>query len=84
MLNTHPTLGTEIQYVDIRSSALGQQNAGWVASINTNITHKLTPVTTFQLNSFVATGQISLQGKNSGRYFYQVSGKREFWDKKPA
>ncbi len=77
-------VGTEVQYIDIRSPALGQQNAGWIASLNTNLTHKLTPVTTLQVNSFVSTGQISLQGKNSGWYFYQVSGKREFWDKKAS
>lgn len=77
-------VGTEIQYVDIRSVTLGQQNAGWIASVNTNITHKLTPVTTLQVNSFVNTGDLSLQRKTSSWYFYQVSGKREFWDKKAS
>ena len=77
-------IGTEIQYVDIRSPALGQQSTGWIASFNTNITHKLTPVTTLQFNSFVNTGHISLQNRYSGWYFYQVSGKREFWGKKAS
>jgi outer membrane receptor protein involved in Fe transport len=77
-------IGTEIQYVDIRSVALGQQNTGWVGSLNTNFTYKITPITTLQVNSYVSTGDVSLQRKNSGWYFYQVSGKREFWDKKAS
>jgi ferric enterobactin receptor len=77
-------VGTEIQYVDIRSVALAQQNTGWIGSLNTNITHKLTPTITLQFNSFFGTGNVSLQEKSSGWYFYQFSGKREFWDKKAS
>lgn len=77
-------VGTEVQYVDLRSPALGQQNTGWTGSINTNTTYKLNQAVTLQLNSFVGTGWISLQGRYTGWYFYQVSGKREFWDKKAS
>lgn len=77
-------VGTEIQYLDLRSPALGQQNTGWVSSLNANVTYKASKLTTFQLNSYFSTGWISLQSQQSGWQFYQVSAKQEFWDKKAS
>ncbi len=76
--------GTEIQYLDLRSPALGQQNAGWVGSLNTNLTWKVDKAVTLQFNSFFNTGWVTLQGRSSGWKYYQVSAKREFWDKKAS
>ena len=76
--------GTEIQYLDLRSPALGQQNSGWVGSLNTNVTYKADKAVTLQFNSFFNTGWVTLQGRSSGWKYYQVSAKREFWDKKAS
>ena len=77
-------VGSEIQYLDLRSPTLGQQNTGWVSSLNANLTYKASQLTTFQINSYFSTGWISLQGRQSGWQFYQVSAKREFWEKKAS
>ncbi len=77
-------VGTEIQYLDLRSPALGQQNAGWIGSLNTNLTYKLDKAVTLQFNSYFNTGWVTLQGRSSGWQYYQVSAKREFWDKKAS
>ncbi len=78
------SIGSDLTYVTLTSVALRQQNAGWVASINTNISYRLPKDITLQANGYVGSGWIQLQGTNSGFYYYGLSGKREFWDKKAS
>jgi outer membrane receptor protein involved in Fe transport len=75
---------TDIRYVDLRSLALKQQNNGFVGNLNFNSTYKLPKDYSIQANGGLGTGWISLQRTNSGYYWYGVSGKRQFWNKKQA
>jgi ferric enterobactin receptor len=77
-------VGTEVEYLDLRSPALNRQNTGWVGSLNANVTWKASKLTTLAFNSYFSTGYINLQGQNTGWQYYQVSAKREFWDKKAS
>ncbi|GAB3563376.1 outer membrane beta-barrel family protein [Spirosoma luteolum] len=78
------TLGTDLTYVDLTSPALQQRNTGWIASVSTNLSYKLPHDLTLQGNGYLNTGEISLQGTNTGWYFYGVSAKKEFWTKKAS
>lgn len=78
------TIGSDLTYVKLESVALRQQNAGWVASVNTNMSYKLPKNITLQANGYLGSGWIQLQGTNSGFYYYSLAGKQEFWDKKAS
>ncbi|PSR53316.1 TonB-dependent receptor [Adhaeribacter arboris] len=76
--------GLDLRYVALRSPALNQSNNGMVWSINFNSTYKLPKDFSLQANGNFGSGWISLQGTNSGYYWYGFAGKREFWDKKAS
>ena len=76
--------GGDIRYVDLRSPALQQSNNGIVWNINLNTTYKLPKDFSIQANGNFGSGWISLQGTNSGFYWYGLAGKREFMDKKAS
>ncbi|RYC67547.1 outer membrane beta-barrel family protein [Spirosoma sordidisoli] len=79
--NLNISVGTDLTYITLYSPAISQQNAGWVGSLNTNSSLKLPKDLTLQLNTYVSSGWISLQGRNSGWYYYALSAKKEFWKK---
>jgi ferric enterobactin receptor len=74
--------GTDIRYVDLQSKALNQRNDGYMWSANMNTSYKLPKEFTIQAYGSYYSGWISLQGNNTGSYWYGFSGKHEFWDKK--
>ncbi|ANE50816.1 TonB-dependent receptor domain-containing protein [Flavisolibacter tropicus] len=74
--------GTDVRYVDLNSVALQQRNNGYMWSINTNTSYKLPKEFTIQAYASWYSGWISLQGSNSGSYWYGLSAKHAFWDKK--
>lgn len=76
--------GGDLQYIDLFSPALNQRNDGVVWNVNLNSTYKLPKDFTLQANGQYGSGWISLQGTNTGFYWYGFSGKREFWDKKAS
>ena len=78
------SINTDLTYVDLTSVALGQRTNGWVWSVSPNISYKLPKDVTLQANGYVSSGWISLQNRNSGWYYYGLSAKKEFMDKKKA
>ncbi len=74
--------GTDIRYVDLHSEALKRSNNGYMWSINMNTSYKLPKDVTLQAYGSRYSGWISLQGTNSGSYWYGFSAKRVFWNKK--
>ncbi|GEO04457.1 TonB-dependent receptor [Adhaeribacter aerolatus] len=76
--------GGNLRYVDLRSPALNQGNNGWVWNLNLNTTYKLPKNYSVQVNGNFNSGWISLQGENSGFYWYGAALKKEFWDKKAS
>ncbi|RDC63470.1 TonB-dependent receptor domain-containing protein [Adhaeribacter pallidiroseus] len=76
--------GTDIRFVDLRSPAQNQRNDGFIWNLNFNSTYKLPKDYSIQANGNFGSGWISLQGTNSGYYWYGFAGKREFWDKKAS
>jgi ferric enterobactin receptor len=74
--------GTDVRYVDLNSIALQQRNNGYVWSFNMNTSYKLPKEITLQAYGSWFSGWISLQGSNSGSYWYGLSAKHVFWDKK--
>jgi ferric enterobactin receptor len=74
--------GTDVRYVDLTSVALQQHNNGYVWSINMNTSYKLPKEITLQVYGSRHSGWISLQGTNSGSYWYGFSAKQVFWNKK--
>jgi outer membrane receptor protein involved in Fe transport len=76
--------GADIRFVDLRSPAQNQRNDGYIWNINFNSTYKLPKDFSIQANGNFGSGWISLQGTNSGYYWYGFAGKREFWDKKAS
>ena len=76
--------GVDLRYVDMSSPALNLQNSGWIWNVNMNTSYKLPNNYTIQANGNYGSGWINLQGKYSGWYWYGVSAKREFWDKKAS
>ncbi|GAB4031293.1 TonB-dependent receptor domain-containing protein [Spirosoma gilvum] len=76
------SLNTDLTYVDLTSVALNQRTSGWVWSVGPNASYKLPKDFTVQANGYVNSGWISLQSRNSGWYYYGLSAKKEFMDKK--
>lgn len=76
--------GGDLRFVDLRSTALDQRNDGYIWNFNFNSTYKLPKDYSIQANGNFGSGWISLQGTNSGYYWYGFAGKREFWDKKAS
>ncbi len=76
--------GGDIRFVDLRSPAQNQRNDGFIWNFNVNSTYKLPKDYSIQANGNFGSGWISLQGTNSGYYWYGFAGKREFWDKKAS
>jgi len=76
------SVGSDITYVDLTSVALNQRTSGWVWSLSPNASYKLPKDVTLQANGYVGSGWISLQSRNSGWYYYGVSAKKEWMDKK--
>ncbi len=76
--------GSDLRYIDLYSPALKQGNSGMIWNVNFNSTYKLPNNYTLQANGSYGSGWISLQGTNSGFYWYGFSAKREFWDKKAS
>ncbi|QIP11353.1 TonB-dependent receptor [Spirosoma aureum] len=80
--NLNFSIGSDLTYVDLTSVALNQRTSGWVWSTSPNISYKLPKDLTLQANGYVGSGWISLQSRNSGWYYYGLSAKKEFMDKK--
>lgn len=76
--------GADLRYIDLRSAAQHMRNSGFVWSTNINSTYKLPKNYSLQANGSLSSGWISLQGANTGYYWYGLAGKREFWDKKAS
>ncbi len=76
------SVNAEMTYISLTSVALQQSNSGWVMGIGPDISYKLPKNYTIQLNAYVNNGYVSLQGINSGWYYYGMAAKKEFWDKK--
>lgn len=70
--------GSDLRYVRLNSPALNQRNQGFIWEVNLNSTYKLPHDFTLQANGSYSTGWISLQGTNTGFYWYGVAAKREF------
>jgi outer membrane receptor protein involved in Fe transport len=80
--NLNFSIGSDLTYVDLTSIALNQRTSGWVWSTSPNVSYKLPKDLTLQANGYVGSGWISLQSRNSGWYYYGLSAKKEFMDKK--
>ena len=78
------SLNVDLTYVDLTSVALQQRTNGWVWNLSPNVSYKLPKDLTLQANGYVGSGWISLQSRNSGWYYYGLSAKKEFMDKKKA
>ena len=76
--------GAELTYVDLTSIALRQRTTGWVWNLSPNASYKLPHDLTLQATGYVGSGWISLQSRNSGWYYYGLSAKKEFMDKKAS
>ena len=76
------SIGSDLTYVDLTSVALNQRTNGWVWSLSPNASYKLPNDLTLQATGYVGSGWISLQSRNSGWYYYGLSAKKEWMDKK--
>ncbi|CAA9302783.1 MAG: TonB-dependent receptor [uncultured Cytophagales bacterium] len=76
--------GTDVRHQELNSPALGQRNGGMIWRVNFNTTYKLPKDITLQADGTYDSGWISLQGRGTGFYWYGVSAKREFWNKKAS
>ncbi len=76
--------GGDWRYVNLNSPALNQHNSGLIWNLNLNSSYKLPGNYTLQANGNVNSGWISLQGTNTGFYWYAISAKRDFMDKKAS
>ena len=76
--------GTDWRYLMLNSPVLNQQNGGIVWSLNLNSSYKLSSLYTLQANGNVNSGWITLQGSNTGFYWYNISAKRELMAKKAS
>jgi outer membrane receptor protein involved in Fe transport len=74
----------DLQYVDLRSPALNLRNSGYIWSMSLNSSYKLPKNYTVQANGNYGSGWINLQGNFSAWYWYGISAKHEFWDKKAS
>jgi len=68
--------GADLRYVDLRSPSTNQSNNGTTWYTNLNSTYKIGKKYTIQANGSYNSGWISLQGTNSGSFWYGMSGKR--------
>lgn len=75
---------TDLRYVAVKSLALNQSNNGWVWNVNMNSTYNLPKEYTLQMFAGFNSGWVSLQRTNSKFYWYGLSGKHSFWDKKAS
>lgn len=76
--------GLDVRYVDLRSTALNQSNDGIVWNVNINSTYNLPKDYTVQMYGGTNSGWVSLQRTNSKFYWYGLSAKHQFWDKKAS
>ncbi|HEX8530812.1 MAG TPA: outer membrane beta-barrel family protein [Cytophagales bacterium] len=76
--------GADVRHQELSSPALGQRNGGLIGRFNLNTTYKLPKDITVQADGNYDTGWISLQGRGTGFYWYNLSAKREFWNKKAS
>jgi outer membrane receptor protein involved in Fe transport len=76
--------GGDFRFIDLRSPAMNLRNDGFIWNLNINSTYKLPKDFSVQANGSFGSGWISLQGTNSGYYWYGFAVKREFWDKKAS
>lgn len=76
--------GADIRYVDLSSPSTNQSNNGIVYNTNLNSTYKIGKNYTVQANGSFGSGWISLQGTNSGFYWYGFSVKRTFLKEKAS
>lgn len=65
-------------YKDIKSDGQNLHNYGWMGSAFCGIQHTLPLKLRLSLNGGGSTPMVSLQGKNSGYYFYSLSVNRSF------
>ncbi|WP_338873830.1 TonB-dependent receptor [Spirosoma sp. SC4-14] len=82
--NINLSINSELTYVHLTSIAFQQQTTGWIWSISPNFSYKLPKDWTLQSNGFVSSGWVSLQSRNTGWYYYSLSAKKEFIDKKAS
>ncbi len=76
--------GLQLTYVDMKTITTSLKNSGWIWRVNYNTTYKLPKEFSIQANGDVGSGWISLQGKNSGWYWYGFSAKKELLAKKAS
>jgi outer membrane receptor protein involved in Fe transport len=74
----------DVRYIDLKSKSMDQRNHGITFNVNMNTTYKLPKDYTIQANGNFNSGWISLQGSNTGFYWYGFSGKREVFKKKAS
>jgi outer membrane receptor protein involved in Fe transport len=76
--------GADVRYQELSSPALNQRNDGLIGRFNLNTTYKFPKDITVQADGNYDSGWISLQGRGTGFYWYNLSVKREFWNKKAS
>ncbi len=76
--------GSDLRYVMLNSPALNQRNSGIVWNLNLNSSYKVSSLYTLQVNGNVNSGWITLQGSNTGFYWYALALKRDLLAKKAS
>jgi len=74
--------GSDFAYVDLKTANSTLRNSGVTYRFTLNTAYKLPHDYTIQANGNFFSGWIGLQVKNSPWYWYGISAKKEFWDKK--
>ncbi len=76
--NTRLYINTSGNYKDIKSPEQNFHNYGWQGSLYAGLQHTLPLKIRLSLNGGGSTPNISLQGKNSGYYYYSLGLNRSF------
>lgn len=79
---TQVSLNADLTYNSLYSPALNQRNQAWIWGASPNFSYKFPKDLMLQASGYYGSGGVSLQGRYSGWYYYAVSAKKEFWDKK--
>lgn len=78
------TLGAEYYYVWFKSSALNVKNHAGFYAFNINSSYSLPAGYIVQVSGDYSNGDITLQGRNSARYNYNMSVRKEFLKRKAS
>ncbi|OIN56126.1 outer membrane beta-barrel family protein [Arsenicibacter rosenii] len=76
------SLNADLSYNSLYSPALNQRNQGWIWGTSPNFSYKFPKEWMIQASGYYGSGWVSLQGRSSGWYYYSVSAKKDFRDKK--